>query len=294
MNPTIEEMMLVAGSVHDLGGGFVIRRLLPYRKKRMVGPFIFLDHLGPVEFTPNHETDIRPHPHIGLSTMTYLYEGRMVHRDSLGQTQTILPGEVNWMTAGNGIVHSERSHADDYGNKIRMQGLQFWVALPDSKEDQAPSFLHYEKKQIPEFNGEGFHAHVVTGRAFGLTSPVAVSSPQVFLDLRSTKATLVHFEPEDKNFEIAVYVLSGKLTYQAREVEKGILALLPSSAAFDFQVEDNTHFIVIGGEAFPNEKLIWWNFVSSSKDKIESAKKRWKEERFPTVPGETERIPLGD
>jgi redox-sensitive bicupin YhaK (pirin superfamily) len=294
MDSFTEEMMLVPGMTHDLGGGFIIRRLLPFRKKRMVGPFIFLDHMGPVEFVPNSMSDIRPHPHIGLSTMTYLYEGRMVHRDNIGQIQTILPGEVNWMTAGQGIVHSERAHADDYGKKVRMQGLQFWVALPDANEDDAPSFRHYEKKVIPEFKGEGFQASIITGSAFGLTSPVQVSSPMIFSDLQTTRATEILFRPENKNFEIAIYVLSGKISYRSGTVEAGTLAILQSATEFNFRADANTHFIIIGGEAFTTARFIWWNFVSSSRDKIEVAKKRWKEERFPIVPGETERIPLGE
>jgi redox-sensitive bicupin YhaK (pirin superfamily) len=294
MDSLNEEMMLVPGMTHDLGGGFIIRRLLPYHKKRMVGPFIFLDHLGPVEFTPNSVTDIRPHPHIGLSTLTYLYEGRMVHRDSLGRVQTILPGEVNWMTAGSGIAHSERAHADDYGKKVRMQGLQFWVALPDTKEDEAPSFRHYEKNKIPIFEGVGFIANIITGKAFGLESPVEVSSPMIFLDVLAEQASEINFVAEKSDFEIAVYVLTGKVTYRSGTIESGHLAILTHTNELKFQAEANTHFIVIGGEPFSTPRFIYWNFVSSSREKIETAKKAWKDERFPTVPGEHERIPLGE
>jgi redox-sensitive bicupin YhaK (pirin superfamily) len=289
-----EAMMLVPGMTHDLGGGFVIRRLLPYRKKRMVGPFIFLDHMGPVEFVPNSESDIRPHPHIGLSTLTYLYEGRMVHRDSLGSVQTILPGEVNWMTSGRGIVHSERAHADDYGKKVRMQGLQFWVALPDSTEDQAPSFRHYEKNVLPVFSGKDFSATIVVGSAWGLTSPVEASSPSIFMDLQAKNTAEISFTPAQVNFEIAVYVLTGKLQYRDGEIAAGTLAILHESNDIRLQAETGTHFIIIGGEPFAKPRFIWWNFVSSSHEKIEVAKAAWKSDTMGQVPGEHERIPLGD
>ncbi len=289
------ELMMVPGMTHDLGGGFQIRRLLPYRKKRMVGPFIFLDHMGPVEFTPNSITDIRPHPHIGLSTLTYLYSGRMVHRDSVGSVQTILPGEVNWMTSGSGIVHSERAHQDDYGNPIKMEGLQFWVALPDDKEDGPPSFYHYDRASIPTFKDIGFNANVVVGSAFGLISPVESSSPSVFIDVTTDRKTDIPFSPEKPDFEIAIYVLKGKVTYINEVVEEGHLAICMKPMHCIFKAEADTHFIIIGGEAFPNLRYIFWNFVSSSHDKIEAAKKRWKEGKFEKVPGDDkEFIPLGD
>jgi redox-sensitive bicupin YhaK (pirin superfamily) len=290
----LEDLMLVPGMTHDLGGGFVVRRLLPYRKKRMVGPFIFFDHMGPAEFIPSAETDIRPHPHIGLSTLTYLYEGRMVHRDTLGRVQTILPGEVNWMTSGKGIAHSERAHLDDYGKKVRVQGLQFWVALPDATEDQDPSFAHYEKSTLPVFPGNGFKATVVTGKAFGLSSPVKVSSPSVFVDIAVKTESEISFTPEKSDFEIAIYVLKGKVTYRNAAVEAGHLAILRESANLNLTADPETHFVMIGGEPFQTPRFIYWNFVSSSREKIEVAKKNWKEENWPTIPGEHERIPLGD
>jgi redox-sensitive bicupin YhaK (pirin superfamily) len=295
-NPnSVTEMMLVPGMTHDLGGGFVIRRLLPYRKKRMVGPFIFFDHMGPAEFTPSAESDIRPHPHIGLSTLTYLFEGRIVHRDCLGSVQTILPGEVNWMTAGLGIVHSERAHADDYGKPARMEGLQFWVALPDAKEDQEPSFHHYDQTLIPIWYGNGFTANVVCGSAFGLKSPVEVSSPLVFLDIHADEDAEIEYIPEYTNFEIAVYVLKGSVSYREVTIEEGSLGILPNASDINLQCEAGTHAIVIGGEPFATPRFIYWNFVATTKEKLEDAKKRWKEDRFPKIPGDDqERIPLGD
>lgn len=295
MEQTSEDAMLVTGATHDLGGGFMIRRLLPYRKKRMVGPFIFLDHMGPIEFAPNSVTDIRPHPHIGLSTLTYLFQGRMVHRDILGNVQTILPGEVNWMTAGKGIVHSERAHADDYGKKVRMEGLQFWVALPDGAENGEPSFQHYEKSVLPVFEGGGFSATLVAGGAFGLRSPVRVSSPTIFMNIVANRASEVLFTPESGDFEIAVYVLKGALSFKSTRVEAGTIAILNVASSYSLRADAESHFILIGGAAFKTPRLIWWNFVSSSKEKIEAAKLAWKEQRFPLIPGDDqERIPLGD
>lgn len=261
----------------------------------MVGPFIFLDHMGPVELIPNAQSDIRPHPHIGLSTMTYLYEGRMVHRDTLGQVQVILPGEVNWMTAGKGIVHSERAHVDDYGKSVRMQGLQFWVALPNEKEDMDPSFAHYDRAQIPVHHGEGFHARVVTGSQFGLQSPVSVSSPMIFLDVIAKAGARIELKPEQEDFEIAFYVLKGLVEYRGEVIHPGEIAILSDIHDLILNVSEDSHFIVIGGEPFGTSRIIWWNFVSSSKEKIEKAKLAWKEERFPLIPGDDkERIPLGD
>ena len=295
MTDVSSEFLVVPGMTHDLGGGFIIRRLLPFRKKRMVGPFTFLDHMGPVEYVPSAQTDIRPHPHIGLCTMTYLYEGRMVHRDNIGQVQTILPGEVNWMTAGRGIAHSERAHADDYGKKIRMQGLQFWVALPDGKEEIEPSFAHYSEAQIPIYTGSGFRAKVITGTHFDLTSPVEASSPMLFMDLVTQEACEINLNPAQKNFELAFYVLSGSVTHRGKTIQAGEIAILNDLSDLKLAAQSNSHFIVIGGEPFQTPRFIWWNFVSSSRELISKAKKDWKEERFALIPGDDqERIPLGD
>ncbi len=295
MSENPNEFLSVPGMTHDLGGGFMIRRLLPFHKRRMVGPFVFLDHMGPIEIVPSAQSDIRPHPHIGLSTLTYLFEGRIIHRDHLGTVQEILPGEVNWMTAGSGIVHSERAHPEDYGKKIRMQGLQFWVALPDALEDVAPSFIHYGRSQIPEFQGAGFNARVVTGSQFGLTSPVAVASPSVFLDIRATSDTKIQIVPEQSNFQIAFYVLEGSIQYLSHTVQAGHIAVVGGLKEIELMVNRGTHFIVIGGEPFDVPRFVWWNFVSSSREKIERARKAWKENLFPLIPGDqSERIPLGE
>jgi redox-sensitive bicupin YhaK (pirin superfamily) len=295
MNAIDDKMILVPGMTHDLGGGFSIRRLLPFRKKQMVGPFIFFDHMGPFEFVPTPESDIRPHPHIGLSTLTYLYKGRMVHRDHLGHVQTILPGEVNWMTAGKGIVHSERAHVDDHKKKIAMEGLQFWLALPDEKEDQEPSFHHYEKSSLPVFTGEKFSATVILGKAFNLTSPVKVSSPSLFLDIQTQGDSEINIVPENTNFEIAIYVLSGQISRGTEVVKEGHLAIFENANNLNLNSSSNGHFIIIGGEAFKTPRHIYWNFVSTSKAKIDLAKKAWRDETFPLIPGDDkERTPLDE
>lgn len=285
-----KEHFLIDARPHDLGGGFNVKRILPFAKKRMVGPFIFLDHMGPLNIQPQQNTDVRPHPHIGLSTLSYLFEGRLVHRDSLGVTATIVPGEVNWMTAGSGISHSERSHDDDR-NKVRpFHGLQFWVALPDGAEDIAPSFQHYEAKQIPRKETDEYSLSVIAGSFLGLSSPVLISSPLVFTEFKakkdfSLKATL-------PGFESAVYVVEGELNVNGTNIHAAQMETLPTDEALDLKVKAGTHFVIIGGEAFKTPRHIWWNLVSSSKDKIEAAKKAWKEGSFPMVPGETEFIPL--
>jgi redox-sensitive bicupin YhaK (pirin superfamily) len=288
-------MIIKTGSTHDLGGGFVVRRLLPFRKKTMVGPFIFLDHMGPFEFVPVPHSDIRPHPHIGLSTLTYLYDGRMVHRDSLANEQVIKPGEVNWMTAGKGIVHSERIHKDDHNKKIKMEGLQFWVALPDDLEDQDPSFLHYEEPSIPVFKGKGFRVAVIGGKAFDLLSPVQVSSPLVFLNFEVSDDAEIPFKAEKADFEIALYVLKGEVHCEGQTLKSGQLGVLKKSSTYGFKAKKDTRFVLIGGEPFKSHRFIEWNFVSSSKEKIEAASRDWQDEKFPLIPGDDkERIPLGD
>ena len=291
----LETPMLITGTVHDLGGGLMIRRLLPYRKRHMVGPFIFLDHMGPVTFSPDSVSDIRPHPHIGLSTLTYLLQGRMVHRDSLGNVQVIEPGEVNWMTAGHAIAHSERAHTDDYGKPVRMEGLQFWLALPDDREDQEPAFAHYKKSSLPILSGPGFKATLIAGTAMGATSPVATSSPTVFVEFHVDSDSMIPFTPEQSEFEIAIYVLKGSARSQNTTIESGQIAILTPAITHQLEAQAGTHLIVIGGEAFKTQRFIYWNFVSSSREKIDAAKKAWKEEKFPLIPGDDqERIPLGD
>lgn len=288
-------MKPIAGRVHDLGGGLKVRRLLPDVSQQMVGPFIFLDHIGPFESTPDQNTDVRPHPHIGLSTLTYLFEGRIVHRDSLGEVATIEPGQVNWMTAGRGISHSERAHEGDRGRARRLHGLQFWVALADGQEQVPPSFQHYTT--VPRFSDQGLSVTLVAGSVFGQTSPVVTSSPLLFAEFKSLGdgPAPLHFSDQDLpgGFESAVYVISGSVrvgTKDGLEVSELSFAYFEPGELKQLQVSRDTHFILIAGEPFKTERHIWWNLVSSSKERIELAKSAWRERTFPMVPGETERI----
>ncbi len=262
-------------------GGFQVKRVLPYAKKRMVGPFIFLDQMGPARFDPGQGIDVRAHPHIGLSTLTYLFEGSLLHRDSLGFVQEIEPGAVNWMTAGSGISHSERSPLEKRKSTQAIYGLQFWVALPKEKEDCDPSFFHTPKKEIPEFSYQGAQIKLIAGEALGFRSPVKTHSPLFYLDLQLKKNDQI--ELPSLGQETAVYFLN------SRDAGKMIVF---GNREFRFKAEEDSHLILLGGEAFSEERHIWWNLVSSDTEKIEKAKERWEKNQFPMVPGESERIPL--
>lgn len=283
-------MIQLEGKVHDLGGGFIVRRILPQRTKRMVGPFTFLDHMGPVTTQPNQNTDVRPHPHIGLSTLTYLFEGRSVHRDSLGEHVVITPGDVNLMTSGNGIVHSERSHEDDRTISHTMHGLQFWIALPDHLEDCEPKFQNCPKDKIPFDENSDRKISIVVGTAFGKKSPVEQSSPSLFLEIHAKKDFI--FENPCSDFELGIYVISGSLEYNSTLVTHHQMLIFEPHELKQIKISKDSHVAVVGGQAFQTPRHMWWNFVSSSKEKIEMAKKKWKERQFPEVPGETEFIPL--
>ncbi len=291
METTIEKRIILTGKPHDLGGGMLIRRLLPQAPKRMVGPFTFFDHMGPIVAKPGQNMDVRPHPHIGLSTLTYLFEGRMVHRDSLGTTATIVPGEVNWMTAGKGISHSERAHDEDRGRERKMHGLQFWVALPDETEDCEPTFQHYPKSDIPSIDNESYRLTLAAGTGFGLESKVKTSSPLVLAHFSSKNSDGL-LKVEFPKFEIGIYLVSGKISADGEELEPFQMAIYPPGSSIDIKFKPQSVFIVLGGEPFKSPRHIWWNLVSSSREKIEAAKLAWKEGRFPMVPGETESIPL--
>lgn len=289
---------VISGREKDLGGGLTIRRVLPFAKKRMVGPFIFLDHMGPVNVPPDSGMDVRPHPHIGLSTVTYLFEGQFMHRDSLGTEQMIVPGEVNWMTAGKGIQHSERTPAELKASGQKIHGLQIWVALPIEAEDQEPSFYHHKAHELPVSQHEGGQTRVILGEVLGLKSPVKTSS-ELFYSYTQLKAgNTFRFKPPEQN-EGALYVVRGSLTAQTPEGEKvfGESSLLVLQEGSNFEVESQTdcEFVCIGGRAFPESRNIYWNFVSSSQEKIEAAKMNWEHRRhevFGYIPNETEWVPL--
>ena len=281
-------MIKIEGRKTDLGGGMVVHRILPYRSKRMVGPFCFLDHMGPVTIKPDQNSDVRPHPHIGLSTLTYLFEGHIVHRDSLGTVATIKPGEVNWMTSGKGISHSERSVASEIHQGRKLDGLQFWVALPDGQEDIDPSFNHYEQNQIPFHENKTRKITVVAGEALDMKSPVVTSSPMIFMTIESYEDFT--FEFAIPNFELAAYVANGEI--ETSQTEMNQMLVFDVNTKLAVNIKKNSKIIIIGGVPFTTPRYLWWNFVSSSKEKIEIAKNEWKSGSFPAVPGETERIPL--
>jgi redox-sensitive bicupin YhaK (pirin superfamily) len=281
--------LVVEPSVKDLGG-FRVRRALPSARRRMVGPFVFLDHMGPAVLPPGQGLDVRPHPHIGLATLTYLLEGSIFHRDSLGSRQAILPGEVNWMTAGRGIAHSERSEAATRDTERRVAGLQNWVALPKALEETDPAFLHYPAGSLPVLTDTGVTALVVAGSAYGAASPVATLSETLYLDVRLDAGASLPL-PHDIA-ERAIYLLSGRVEIAAEVFDPLRLLLFRPGDRITVRALEPCHLIVLGGEPLEGPRHIWWNFVSSRPDRIEAAKADWKAGRFDAVVDETEFAPL--
>lgn len=284
------EPLLIEPRLHDLGDGFMVRRMLPFRLRRNVGPFVFFDHLGPVDLAPGRGLDVRPHPHIGLATVTYLYEGALRHRDSLGSDQVIRPGDVNWMTAGRGIVHSERTPAPERAAGQRMHGIQTWVALPQAHEEAAPEFLHYEAASLPETERDGVRLRVIAGHAFGLHSPVRVYAPTLYVDVEFAHAGALVVPPEHE--ERAVHVVSGDVRVDGAPVPVGHLLVLAPGRDVEITATDAARVLLFGGAALDGERFLWWNFVASSKQRIERAKADWLAQRLGQVPGESEFIPL--
>lgn len=282
-------LQLVEARQRDLGG-FVVRRVLPAEGRQMVGPFIFFDHMGPTQFEPGHGIDVRPHPHIALATVTYLFSGSLEHRDSLGNVREIRPGDVNWMTAGQGIAHSERTPhlARAAGEKIH--GIQSWVALPDGREDDPPSFTHYPSTRIPQRVLNGVTLSVIAGDALGLRSPVVTAWPTLYVDARFAPGAVLEMPTEHE--ERAVYVVQGELALDAGKIVEGQLAALTPGMTIRLRASGETRAMLLGGSRFPTPRHIWWNFVASSQERIEQAKQRWANREFPPVPGETEFIPL--
>jgi redox-sensitive bicupin YhaK (pirin superfamily) len=269
-------------------GEFDVRRVLPAAKRRMVGPFVFLDHMGPATFPPGHGIAVRPHPHIGLATITYLFEGEIMHRDSLGYRQLIQAGAVNLMTAGRGIVHSERA-SDDLAVTSQLHGIQSWIALPLELEEMEPTFLHYPANSLPELVVDGCTVRVIMGSAYGQQSPVLTYSPTLYLEAVVPKDARLALL--DEAAERAMYVVSGRVAIGGATYGEGTLAVLRSGAAVPLEAEADTRVIVIGGAAL-GPRHIWWNFVSSSEARIERAKRDWAEMRMGRVPGDDEFIPL--
>jgi redox-sensitive bicupin YhaK (pirin superfamily) len=286
---------IVVPRTHDLGDGFNVRRALPHKDRRMVGPFVFLDQMGPHVFQPGRGIDVRPHPHIGLSTVTYLLSGEISHRDSLGTVQDIKPGEVNWMTAGSGIVHSERTGPQQRAAGSTLSGLQCWVALPKAKEEKDPGFTHLGADALPELDGDGVSARIIAGDYFGKRSPVPVESPMFYVDLVLQPGARLSLPAE--YLEQAAYVVDGTLDLGRDGVfEAGQLVVFKPGATITVGAANGkgARLMLLGGEPMDGPRYLTWNFVSSSEDRIEQAKEDWRARRFAEVPGETEFIPLPD
>lgn len=273
-------------------GDFLVGRLIPFRKKRMVGPFIFIDHMGPSEVGQGKYLDIGQHPHIGLSTLTYLMEGTILHRDSVGSVQEIKPGSVNWMTAGSGVVHTERTPEElRNGNKHKLHGFQIWVALPKSYEEVAPSFHHVGKEDIPQWQQDGFDIKLIAGEAFGRTSPVPVYSSLFMLDIHASKSG--RFDAREGLFgEIGICIVSGEIRACRETIAQGNMLVSKIHDTCDIEVKEGSHILIFGGEPFEEERYIFWNFVSSQKERIEQAKADWASKKFKMVPGESGYVPL--
>ena len=272
-------------------GTFTVGRLLPYRLKRMVGPFIYLDHMGPVELSENENFDVLPHPHIGLSTLTYLLEGSIMHRDSIGNAVEIKPGEVNWMTAGKGIVHSERTPQYLRHSNKSIHGLQIWVALPKDNEQKDPGFIHVGKEQIPEWSDGKLQFKLIAGEAFGRKSPVPVYSKMYLLQISAKTRQIINTDNELYG-ELGLFILEGSIEIEGNKYQSKQFVVINKSTSFEFVIEANTIVFLFGGDPFPEDRLIDWNFVSSSRELIEKAKQKWKEQSFDKIPGETEFVPL--
>jgi redox-sensitive bicupin YhaK (pirin superfamily) len=283
---------VIVPRARDLGG-FEVRRALPSAQKQMVGPFIFFDQFGPVMMQSGQGIDVRPHPHIGLSTVTWLFDGSIFHRDSLGSEQPISPGELNWMTAGRGIVHSERTAPADLAQERKVFGIQSWVALPKQHEETAPTFDHVAMEKLPVIEDRGISARVVAGSIYGATSPVKTHSDLFYADVQLQAGAALPL-PADHE-ERGVYVAEGEIEIAEQAFEAGRLLVFKPGDLITIRAKTNARVMLLGGEPMDGPRYIWWNFVSSSKDKIEAAKDDWKQARFGIVPGdEKDFIPLPD
>jgi len=271
-------------------GNLTVRRVLPALAARLIGPFIFFDHMGPATLEPGVGLDVRPHPHIGLATVTYLFEGAVMHRDSLGSEQKIVPGDVNWMTAGRGIVHSERTPAEDRASGLTMHGIQTWVALPLEDEDIEPSFAHHAAHTLPVVERNGVTLRVIAGTAFGETSPVATFSGTLYVAAQFAPGGAFALEPEHE--ERGMYLVDGDLEIDGAPLEPGQMAVLALDETVTLASTQGARVMLLGGEKLDGERFIEWNFVASSREKIEAAKLAWSNQEMGKVPGETEWIPL--
>lgn len=282
--------LVIVPRTRDLGDGFAVRRALPHGRRQMVGPFIFFDHFGPVQFVSGKGMDVRPHPHIGLATVTYLFDGSIMHRDSEGNIQEIQPGAMNLMTAGRGIAHSERTPDAQRASGQMMLGLQSWIALPHNKEEIAPSFQHYGAASLPTVQDKGFRARIIAGRSFGATSPVEMVSPWFYVEVALEAGMSVPLDADHE--ERAIYVVDGEIEIAGDRYEAPQLLVFRPGDRITVRATKPARMMFLGGDALEGPRHIWWNFVSSSKERIEQAKDDWKTGRFVPVPNEHEFIPL--
>jgi redox-sensitive bicupin YhaK (pirin superfamily) len=278
------------GRPRDLGG-FYVRRTLPSPARRRVGPFTFFDHFGPADFAKGEGMNVRPHPHVGLATVTYLFEGEIVHRDSLGSHRAIHPGDINWMTAGRGIVHSERTSPERRATGARLHGLQLWLALPKEHEEIEPSFFHHPRASMPERTDGGVALRLLAGKAYGMSSPVEALSPLFYVDATLPRGGALALT--DEHEERALYVVEGIVDAAGESAEVGRMIVFEPGAKVEIRAEEAARIVLVGGAPLEGERYIDWNFVSSSQERIARAKRDWNEGRFPKVPGDdVEFIPL--
>lgn len=282
---------VLEGRPRDLGG-FSVRRVLPAGGQQTVGPFIFFDHMGPANFAPGEGVDVRPHPHIGLATVTYLFEGEFMHRDSLGSAQLIRPGDVNWMVAGRGIAHSERTPPElrRVPAGAPIHGIQTWIALPTAHEETSPSFSHHPARDLPEITGDGARLRLIAGEAYGARAPAAVFSPMFYVEAVLEAGATV--ELPDHHQERAAYVVEGGIEVAGDHYAVGQMTVFAAAVPVTLRAAGTARVMLLGGAPLDGPRYIWWNFVSSSRERIERAKLDWREERFAAVPGDPERIPL--
>jgi redox-sensitive bicupin YhaK (pirin superfamily) len=284
--------LIIVPRTRDLGGGFEVRRALPHTQRQMVGPFIFFDHFGPVQFIAGEGMDVRPHPHIGLATVTYLFDGKVMHRDSEGNTMEIMPGAMNLMTAGRGIAHSERTPDGERRSGQNMFGIQSWIALPQADEETAPSFQHFDAASLPVVEDGGVWARVIAGSAFGRTSPVGMLSEWLYAEVVLGPGASAPLDPGHE--ERAIYVVEGEIEIAGDRFAAPQLLIFRPGDRITARAVSRARLMFLGGTALEGPRYLWWNFVSSRRERIEQAKEEWKSGRFAPVPGETEFIPLPD
>jgi redox-sensitive bicupin YhaK (pirin superfamily) len=281
---------ILSPPLRDLGDGFQVKRALPAAQRRTVGPFVFFDQMGPAQFKPGVGLDVRPHPHIGLATVTYLFDGEIMHRDSLGTVQAIRPGEVNWMIAGSGIVHSERTDALRRGGASTLAGIQCWVALPREREEMAASFSHHAADELPAIEDENVSMHLIAGSFQGVKAPVSTLSEMFYADARLGANARLSIAAEHE--ERAIYVVDGQVNVGGQDLQTGKMAILTAGHVVTVLATSAAHIMLLGGAALDGPRHLWWNFVSSSPERIQQAKEDWRAGRFDRVPGDDEYIPL--